>query len=89
MNLERWRKGSFLNPFCHLVLKAVRVDSPPFQNPQSLAELLTEYRHQSKLTREELAMRLGVSLGSLTNWERGRTRPSKAFWAQIRSLKMG
>jgi len=22
-----WRKGWFLNPFCHLVIKAVRVDS--------------------------------------------------------------
>ncbi len=24
---NRWRKGWFLNPFCHLVINAVRVDS--------------------------------------------------------------
>jgi len=25
---SKWRKGWFLNPFCHLVIKAVRWDSP-------------------------------------------------------------
>ena len=29
MQDSNWRKGWFLNPFCHLVIKAIRVDSPP------------------------------------------------------------
>jgi hypothetical protein len=28
-NKSSWRKGWFLNPFCHLVIKAIRADSPP------------------------------------------------------------
>ena len=81
---DRWRKGSFLNPFCHLVIKAVRVDSPPCKNRQSFAAMLLEYRRRSILTREALATKLGVSLASLKNWEHGRTKPRKAFWTQIR-----
>jgi len=81
-----WRKGSFLNPFCQLVIKAIRVDSPPCRNRQSLGQLLLECRFREKLTHEALAARLGVSLGTLTNWERGRTTPSKIFWKQIRLL---
>jgi DNA-binding transcriptional regulator YiaG len=81
-----WRKGWFLNPFCHLVIKAVRVDSPPCKNGQQLAEMLAEYRQRLILSRDALATRLGVSLGTLKNWERGRTKPSKTFWKQIRLL---
>jgi DNA-binding transcriptional regulator YiaG len=64
----------------------IRVDSPPCKNRQQLAELLTVYRQRLKLTHEALAAMLGVSLGTLTNWERGRTTPSKTFWKQIRLL---
>lgn len=39
------------------------------------------------LTREALAAKLGVSLGTLKNWECGRTKPSKIFWKQIRLLQ--
>ena len=81
---NRWRKGSFLNPFCQLVIKAVRGDSPPCQNRQSFAEMLLEYRHRSALTRQPLASKLGVSLATLKNWEHGRTKPSKVFWKRIK-----
>ena len=84
---SNWRKGSFLNPFCHLVIKAVRVDSPPCQiGTQSLAELLTKYRMKAGLNRENLAAKLGVSLGTLKNWERGWTRPNRRCWKAIHSL---
>jgi DNA-binding transcriptional regulator YiaG len=69
------------------VIKAIRVDSPPCQNGQRLAEMLAEYRSQSMLTREALAAKLGVSLGTLKNWECGRTKPNKIFWKQIRLLQ--
>jgi DNA-binding transcriptional regulator YiaG len=66
------------------VIKAVRVDSPPCKNGQQLAEMLAEYRQQTKLTHAALATKLGISLGTLTNWERGRTRPGKKFWPAIK-----
>jgi DNA-binding XRE family transcriptional regulator len=82
-----WRKGWFLNPLCHLVIKAVRVDSPPCQkSPKSLAELLTNYRMNAGLSRDLLAAKLGVSIGTLKNWERGWTQPNRRFWKPIRSL---
>jgi DNA-binding transcriptional regulator YiaG len=83
----RVRILSFLNPYCRLVIKAVRVDSPPCQNStQSLAELLTKHRLKSNLSRETLAAKLGVSLGTLKNWECCRTKPNRQFWSKIREL---
>ena len=77
------RKWSFLNPFCHLVIKAVRVDSPPCRNStQSLAELLTKYRVKMSLARENLAAKLGASLGTLKNWECCRTKPNEHHYNQ-------
>jgi transcriptional regulator with XRE-family HTH domain len=38
------------------------------------------------MTKYGLASKLGVSLGTLKNWERGRTEPAKQFWPAIRSL---
>jgi DNA-binding XRE family transcriptional regulator len=88
LKLRKTRKqmARFLHPFCHLVIKAIRVDSPPCKNGQQLAEMLAEYRQRLILSRDALATRLGVSLGTLKNWERGRTKPSKTFWKQIRLL---
>jgi DNA-binding transcriptional regulator YiaG len=68
------------------MIKAVRGDSPPCKNGQQLAEMLAEYRKRTKLTHEAFATKLGISLGTLTNWERGRTRPGKKFWPAIKSL---
>jgi DNA-binding transcriptional regulator YiaG len=65
---------------------AVRVDSPPCNHGQQLAEMLIEFRKQTTLTREALAARMGVSLGTLKNWERSRTRPSKSLWKKFRLL---
>ena len=66
------------------------MDSPPCKNsPQSLAELLTKYRMKMKLNRESLATKLGVSLGSLINWECCRTKPNRQFWSNIRELEEG
>jgi DNA-binding transcriptional regulator YiaG len=85
--MKNWRKGWFLNPFCHLVIKAVRVDSHPCQNStKSLAELLTKYRINTSLSKGALAAKLGVSMGTLKNWERGWTQPNRRFWSGIRKL---
>jgi hypothetical protein len=40
---------------------------------------------RDKMTRTGLAGRLGVSLSTLKNWGRGRTKPAKQFWPGIRS----
>jgi DNA-binding transcriptional regulator YiaG len=63
-----------------------RQDSPPCKNAQHLAEMVAEYRGRLKLSREALAARLGVSLGTLKNWWFGRTKPNKAFWKQLRLI---
>ncbi|MGD0615300.1 MAG: helix-turn-helix domain-containing protein [Verrucomicrobiota bacterium] len=82
-----WRKGSFLNPFCHLVIRAVRWDSPPGADGQpSLSRLLIDYRAGSDLTQELLAAQLGVSLKTVQNWERGRTKPCRTFWWILKEM---
>lgn len=75
-------EGVVSDPYCRFLTRAIRVDSPPGQG-QSLVKQLTEYRHKFKLTHETLATWLGINLGTLKNWERGRTRPRKIFWKQI------
>jgi len=77
----------FLNPFCHLVIGAVRVDSPPYLNStHSFAELLIKYRLKSGFSRITLAAKMGVSVGTLKNWERERAKPNMRFWPSIRLL---
>jgi DNA-binding XRE family transcriptional regulator len=87
LTAKGWRKGVFMRPFCHLVIKAIRVDSPPCKrNRKELAEALRDHRSRLRLVQGELATRLGVSLKTLKNWERGRTRPAVKFWPGIRAL---
>jgi transcriptional regulator with XRE-family HTH domain len=71
-------------PFCHLLLKAVRVDSRP---PLEFAILLTEYRTKQQLTQRQLSDLLGVSLKTFQNWERGRTKLLKKFWPTLLNLR--
>src|ERR1039458_5798013 len=53
---KEWRKGWFLRPFCQLVFRAVRLDSPPCsRDRQRLAKSLTEYRTRENLTQQEFA----------------------------------
>ncbi len=76
-----------MRPFCQLVIKAVRWDSPPYANTNhSLAASLVEYRMKSGTARAILAAKLGVSLSTLKNWERGWTEPNRQFWPRIRAL---
>jgi DNA-binding XRE family transcriptional regulator len=85
-----WRKGWFLNPFCHLVIKAIRHDSPPFCNQQmQLCKLLLEKRLAAGATQNEFAKRLGVSARTLKNWEHNRNKPTKPRWFQIYQLLGG
>ena len=78
-----------MRPFCHLVLKAVRVDSPPWEcNGAPLRKLLLEQRLQSRLTQDLLAAKLGVSLKTIKNWESGRSKPTREFWPTIQQLIM-
>lgn len=79
-----WWKGSVLNPFCHLVIKSVKVDShPPLKN---LAKALVSYRLPNRVTLNALASNLKISLGTLKNWEQGRTHPNRKSWPAIRRL---
>jgi DNA-binding XRE family transcriptional regulator len=76
-----------VHPFCHLVIKAMRYDSPPWINSgQSFCKLLLEKRLTGNLTQEELAEQLNVSLRTPKNWERGWTLPNLKFWLRVRSF---
>jgi DNA-binding transcriptional regulator YiaG len=48
--------------------------------------MLAEYRRREMLTREALAAKISVSLGTLKNWEHGRARPGKQLWPAIKLL---
>jgi DNA-binding XRE family transcriptional regulator len=81
---KHWRKGWFLHPFCHLMIKTVRVDSHPL--PDRLPKALIAYRLHSKMAKSVLAAKLGVSLGTLQNWEFGRTHSNRKSWPAIHAL---
>jgi len=81
---ELWRKGWFLNPFCHLVIKSIRWDSNPLTD--SMSKVLIAYHLHNKMAKNTLAAKLGVSLGTLKNWEFGRTHPNRKSWPAIRAL---
>jgi DNA-binding transcriptional regulator YiaG len=66
------------------VIKAIRVDSHPLL--ESLSKVLITYRLHNKMAKNILAAKLGVSLGTLKNWEFGRTHPNRKSWPTIRAL---
>jgi DNA-binding transcriptional regulator YiaG len=66
------------------VIKAIRVDSHPL--PDSLSKVLIAYRLHNKMEKNILAAKLGVSLGTLKNWEFRRTYPNRNSWPTIRAL---
>jgi len=73
-----------MNPFCHLVIKAVRVDSPLCNNStQLLAKALIKYPTQASLCKAALAAKLGMNVETFKNWERGGTLPTGGFQEPI------
>jgi DNA-binding XRE family transcriptional regulator len=81
---NRWRKGSVLNPFCHLVIRAIRWDSPPLgDNKGRLQKALLDARSRLNMNRGEFALKIGVSDSTIKNWERGRTKPARQFWKLV------
>lgn len=69
-----------MNPFCHLVIKAIRYDSNP-----PVGKALNCLLNQD-VTVKMLADQLGVSAKTIQNWNIGRTKPARALWPKIRSL---
>jgi DNA-binding XRE family transcriptional regulator len=84
----KWRKGSVLNHFCQLVIKAIRWDSPPFgSEKEKLQKTLLNARLRLNLNRNEFALKLGISGSTLKNWERGRTKPNPRKWRLLVQLQ--
>jgi len=73
-----------MRPFCHLVIKTVRVDSPPL--PATLSKSLMAYHLDQQMTLRALAKQLEISLGTLKNWQSGRTHPNRKSWPTIRAI---
>jgi len=48
--------------------------------------MLIAYHLHNKMAKNILAAKLGVSLGTLKNWEFGRTHPNRKSWPAIRAL---
>jgi DNA-binding transcriptional regulator YiaG len=48
--------------------------------------MLTAYRLHNKMSKNILAAKLGVSMGTLKNWEFRRTHPNRKAWPTIRAL---
>jgi DNA-binding XRE family transcriptional regulator len=87
---EAWRKGSVSNPFCQLVIRAIRGDSHPLGgNRKLLAEHLRLHRIRHAIPRKTLAAQLGVSRETLKNWEQGRTSSKPEILACDRPLDQG
>jgi DNA-binding transcriptional regulator YiaG len=79
-----------MRPFCHLVLRAIRVVPPPWLNdPSALSVSLKKCRLQAKLSQRQLAAKLGVHMETLGSWERGQAKPERRFWAGLQALLAG
>ena len=86
-SLLGWRRGTLMHPFCHLVLRAIRVVPPPWINDlTTLSEALRKYRMQANLSQKTLAAKLGVTVGTLGTWERGQATPGRQSWLGLRAL---
>jgi len=48
-----------------------------------MSEFVRAIRRELKLTQEELAHQLGITVGTVNRWENGRFRPSKLARAMI------
>lgn len=48
-----------------------------------MSELVKALRRELKMTQEELAHELGITVGTVNRWENGRFRPSKLARATI------
>jgi DNA-binding transcriptional regulator YiaG len=53
----------------------------------NIAELVSELRHQLDLSQEKFALRLGVSLRTVSRWENGQTKPSPLAMEKIANLQ--
>lgn len=49
-------------------------------------QLLRQIRQRRRLTQEELARELDVTVGTLSNWENGRHRPIRAQRRRIEQI---
>lgn len=84
---KKWRKGSFLRPFCHLLIKGIRYDSHPFiRNGPLFSKTLLDYRANHNLTQEALSAKLGVGLRTMNNWERGWIKPTLSLLPNLKFL---
>jgi len=63
-----------MHPFCQLLLKAIRVDSPPFNEPGHV-----EQSHANGPSPEAWEK-------TLWNLEGGLTKPAKKFWPALTRL---
>jgi len=50
---------------------------------EQMSDLVRALRRELKMTQEELAHELGITVGTVNRWENGRFRPSKLARATI------
>jgi len=50
---------------------------------EEMSELVRALRRQLKMTQEEFAHELGITVGTVNRWENGRFRPSKLARATL------
>ena len=51
-----------------------------------LAENIRDYRKRMGLTQEQLAERLGITLGTVSKWERGSSEPDLSYIMDLADL---
>jgi transcriptional regulator with XRE-family HTH domain len=73
-----WEK-SLISPSLHHIPKIIEfLGYVPYKtSPQTLGERISNARHLFGITLKELARRLGIDPGTLSNWERGKGEPAK------------
>ena len=61
--------------------------APCDSNSEKLQKPLTEARLRLGLKRAEFALKLRISSGTLRNWERGTTQPTRRLWQAVCHVK--
>ena len=54
----------------------------------TIGQRIKQVREKHGITQKELSKRIGVSIGTIKSWERGRTPSAKAFASLYRALEI-
>jgi transcriptional regulator with XRE-family HTH domain len=83
MSVVNWEKGHHSPRVNHMAGVVEFLGFNPFQNGDTMAHRLINYRKPLGMTQKEFAGEIGVDPSTLARWERGERKPTGRFRQHI------